>query len=112
MSLDDNPEFENNSNQPLWVKKFTLWSSMQKSCPAARGPNGIYCLWEGRNCGYNNCPRRIFEEVMVDPDSIPAPKPQPKLRNQIKDLQTENQQQKKIIDELTKRLERLEKAKI
>lgn len=92
----------------LWMEKFKLWGSMQKGCVAARGPNGIYCAWEGRNCGYSHCPRRIFEEVSIDPDRIPQPKPRKKLVVQIQALQTENDEQKLVIEDLTKRLEALE----
>lgn len=95
--------------EALWMQKFKIWSKMQQSCVAARGPNGVYCAWEGRNCGYNNCPRRVFEEVMIDPDKIQPPKPQPKLKNQLQTLQNETKQQRKQIAELTKRLEVLEK---
>jgi len=93
---------------PIWMMKFKLWKSMQKACVAATGPNGIYCSWEGRNCGYSHCPRRIFEEVSIDPDSIPQPKPRRKLVVQIQALQTENDEQKLVIEDLTKRLEALE----
>lgn len=93
--------------EPVWLRKFNLWSSMQKQCTATRGPNGIYCAWEGRNCGYNHCPRRIFEEEVM-PDTPPKP-PQPKMRNQIKNLLTENKQQQEQIQDLTERLMQLEK---
>jgi len=51
-------------DQPLWIKKFQAWKTLKQSCPCAAGLGGLYCLWEGRNCGYSLCPRRIFEETM------------------------------------------------
>lgn len=97
---------------PIWIKKFAHWSTMQKGCIAARGPNGVYCSWAGRNCGYETCPRRIFEEVTVDPNSIKQPTPPPKIKNQIQTLQNTNKEQAKIIQDLTKRVEELEKNRV
>ena len=94
------------AQQPLWMKKFNLWASMQKACSAARGPNGIYCSWEGKNCGYSGCPRRIFEEEAINPDNV-VPSPQPKLRTQILALQTQNKLQQEQIEELIKKVEEL-----
>lgn len=76
------------TQKPIWLKKFENWSALQKTCPARRGPTGIYCAWEGRNCGYTSCPRRIFEEEIVDVDAVPvAPKPPQKLKDRIKVLE-------------------------
>lgn len=102
------PDIGKRLEQPLWMQKFTLWKSMQKSCTASMGPAGIYCSWEGRNCGYSHCPRRIFEEVMMDPAAVPVAKSQPKIRNQIQSLQNENKQQRQQIADLQKRLEAIE----
>ena len=94
---------------PLWMNKFKHWATMQKSCMAARGPNGIYCSWEGRNCGYSHCPRRIFEEVSIDPNTIQGPQPKPKIRTQIQVLQNTAKEQKELITKLNERIEILEK---
>ena len=94
---------------PLWLKKFKVWGSLQKTCPAARGPTGIYCSWEGRNCSYNMCPRRIFEEVIIDPDKIQQPKPPQKLKTQIATLQKEKNQLKKQVATLTTEIEDFKK---
>ena len=88
---------------PIWMLKFGAWSNLQKNCPAKRGPAGIYCAWEGRNCSYTGCPRRIFEEMIIDIDKIPAPNPQPpKLKNRISVLEQENTKLIKRIEELEK----------
>lgn len=50
----------------IWVKKFDTWKSIVRSgCSACAGPGGIFCTWIGRNCSYNDCPRRSAEEIYV-----------------------------------------------
>jgi len=109
LEVASEPVLEEVGAQPLWMKKFLLWAVMQKNCAAAKGPNGIYCAWEGRNCGYTICPRRIFEEVGIDNTTAPLAKPPEKLRIQIKALQEEKTQLRETIDQLAKRVEILEK---
>jgi len=48
----------------IWLMKFKAWVNLlKKGCPASGGPGGIFCFWIGRNCCYNDCPRRSFEET-------------------------------------------------
>lgn len=73
--------------QPFWMQKFINWNALRQSCPARAGPAGVFCRWEGKNCGYSACPRRIFEEEIVDASKfIPSNK---KLQVQIVQLQAE-----------------------
>ena len=102
--------------EPRWMSKFRQWATLQKACPAGRGPNGIYCMWEGRNCGYTNCPRRIFEEEIVDIDKLPKPKVNVKLRKRvqnqavaIKQLQERYDEQLVVNEELSLKVLELEK---
>jgi hypothetical protein len=84
---------------PLWTRKFTNWKMMQTTCPAAFGPVGVYCLWAGHNCGYETCPRRIFEEVTVDVNAIPITVPE-KLRDRINQQDVQLAKQEAKIAEL------------
>ena len=102
--------------EPMWLTKFRQWSSLQKSCIAARGPSGIYCSWEGRNCGYTNCPRRIFEEEVIDITKIPKAKVPQKLKKHvqqqavaIKHLQERYDEQLKVNEQLNIKVLELEK---
>jgi len=53
----------------IWIKKFDQWKNIVKrACSAAAGPGGVYCMWIGRNCSYNDCPRRSLEEVYLKAD--------------------------------------------
>jgi hypothetical protein len=53
----------------VWIKKFNQWKNIVKrACTAAAGPGGVYCMWVGRNCSYNDCPRRSLEEVYLKAD--------------------------------------------
>jgi hypothetical protein len=53
----------------VWIKKFNQWKNIVKrACTAAAGPGGVYCMWIGRNCSYNDCPRRSLEEVYLKAD--------------------------------------------
>jgi len=53
----------------IWIKKFNQWKNIvKKACSAAAGPGGVYCMWIGRNCSYNDCPRRSLEEVYLKAD--------------------------------------------
>jgi len=53
----------------IWIKKFNQWKNIvKKSCTAAAGPGGVFCTWIGRNCSYNDCPRRSLEEVYLKAD--------------------------------------------
>ena len=53
----------------IWIKKFNQWKNIvKKACTAAAGPGGVYCMWVGRNCSYNDCPRRSLEEVYLKAD--------------------------------------------
>jgi len=107
--LEVNPESTESTEtpfgmgKPIWMIKFGAWSNLQKNCPAKRGPGGIYCSWEGRNCSYTGCPRRIFEEEMIDTSKMPVPKPQPKLKNRISVLEQENIKLMKRVEELEKK---------
>jgi hypothetical protein len=90
---------------PIWLVKFKNWKTLKASCEAAVGPGGIYCLWIGRNCAYQSCPRRIFEEVGVDLTKVPPPREAPKLKKQIQaQAQQIKQLQDKIV-ELEKKIE-------
>lgn len=102
--------------EATWIIKFRQWATLQKTCPAGRGPNGIYCMWEGRNCGYTNCPRRIFEEEIVDITKIPKPKVNLKLKKHvqqqaaaIKQLQDRYDEQLKVNEDLSLKVLELEK---
>jgi len=55
------------------------------------------------------CPRRIFEEAIIDGTIVPPPKPPEKLKVQIKQLQDEKGQLQEMINQLAKRIETLEK---
>lgn len=58
------------SGDNVWIEKFKLWKNItKKGCPAAAGPGGIFCMWVGRNCNYNDCPRRSHEEIFVRGDA-------------------------------------------
>ena len=53
----------------IWIKKFNQWKNIvKKACSAAAGPGGVFCMWIGRNCSYNDCPRRSLEEVYLKAD--------------------------------------------
>lgn len=53
----------------IWIKKFVQWKNIvKKACAASAGPGGIFCVWIGRNCSYNDCPRRSLEEVYLKAD--------------------------------------------
>jgi len=55
----------------IWIEKFNLWKKLtKKDCTAATGPGGMYCMWVGRNCCYNACPRRSHEEIFVRADPV------------------------------------------
>ena len=81
------------------------WTALQKMCTAARGPNGVYCLWEGRNCSYTYCPRRVFEEEIIDPSKV-APEPA-RLKTRMKVLEAKNQEQQTLIEALRKEVNTL-----
>ena len=73
----------------IWIQKFGQWKSIvKKGCNAGAGPGGIFCTWIGRNCNYNDCPRRALEEIYVKAPGTDA--------------------QEKIIDELRKQVTALE----
>ncbi len=53
----------------IWIKKFIQWKNIvKKACAASVGPGGVFCMWIGRNCSYNDCPRRSLEEVYLKAD--------------------------------------------
>ncbi len=53
----------------VWIKKFNQWKNIVKrACSASAGPGGVFCMWVGRNCSYNDCPRRSLEEVYLKAD--------------------------------------------
>jgi len=53
----------------IWIKKFVQWKNIvKKPCSASAGPGGVFCMWIGRNCCYNDCPRRSLEEVYLKAD--------------------------------------------
>ena len=53
----------------VWIKKFNQWKNIvKKGCTASAGPGGVFCMWIGRNCSYNDCPRRSLEEVYLKAD--------------------------------------------
>lgn len=102
-------------HQQLWVTKFTSWKALKESCVAQRGPAGIYCLWIGQNCSYKSCPRRIFEEVMVDMSKVQVKpgklnKVVQQQAEQIKQLQDQNGQQTSMIKSLQKEINELKKV--
>ena len=85
---------ENTEN--IWIKKFNMWkSTVKKGCSACAGPGGIFCTWVGRNCNYNDCPRRSLEEIYVRAvdDNLEI-----ELRNRITELENN-------VIELEKQLE-------
>lgn len=76
------------TEKKLWEKKLHLWKSfVRKGCPARTGPGIGFCIWIGRPCYYNACPRRIFEEVAVIEETIPQPKPSPDFVQEFRQMQ-------------------------
>ena len=54
---------------PLWMSKVKAWKLIIRgTCGFKAGNGGLYCLWVGVPCSYQGCPRRIFEEGVIDPD--------------------------------------------
>lgn len=86
---------------PRWRRKFNRWKTLQSSCPATAGNAGLYCLWEGRSCGYNICPLRVFEEEEIDPSKIPVKPPSPKLNKRLTKMQTRIDELQKQVNKLT-----------
>lgn len=71
------------SDSKVWIEKFKLWLNIvKKACPAGAGPGGLYCMWIGRNCSYNDCPRRSHEEIYVKSDEDLTVE---QLRNELND---------------------------
>lgn len=59
------------SESNIWIRKFNLWRNItRKGCTASVGPGGVFCIWVGRNCSYNDCPRRSHEEIYVKADEV------------------------------------------
>lgn len=57
------------SRDNIYIQKFNLWRNItRKGCTASVGPGGVFCIWVGRNCSYNDCPRRSHEEIYVKGD--------------------------------------------
>ena len=70
------------ATESIWIEKFNQWKSIvKKGCSAGAGPGGIFCTWVGRNCNYNDCPRRSLEEIYVRPVDDPL---ELELRNKLK----------------------------
>jgi len=74
MEVAGKPNFDEPSDllKPRpWLQKFNFWKKLVKDgCQAAGGPGGIFCFWIGRNCSYNDCPRRNFEEDEYITESV------------------------------------------
>lgn len=63
-----------------WIANFKQWLNVvRKACPATGGPGGVYCFSVGRNCSYNDCPRRSLEEVHMKP-------PDPNLELELEEM--------------------------
>ena len=72
----------------VWIQKFNQWISIvKKGCSAAAGPGGILCTWIGRNCNYNDCPRRSLEEIYVKPMDDKLELIVEELQNKIAELE-------------------------
>jgi len=72
----------------VWIQKFKQWKSIvQKGCPAGAGPGGILCTWIGRNCNYNDCPRRNLEEIYVRPIDDKLELTVEELQNKVAELE-------------------------
>lgn len=76
------------SVENIWLQKFKQWKSIvQKGCPAGAGPGGVLCTWVGRNCNYNDCPRRSLEEIYVQPIDDKMELTVEELRNKVAELE-------------------------
>ena len=76
------------SADKVWIQKFKQWKSIvQKGCPAGAGPGGVLCTWVGRNCNYNDCPRRSLEEIYVQPIDDKMELTVEELRNKVAELE-------------------------
>lgn len=85
---------ENTEN--IWIQKFNMWkSTVKKGCSAGAGPGGIFCTWVGRNCNYNDCPRRSLEEIYV---KEPVDALELELRDRITELETKNIELEKQLE--------------
>lgn len=81
----------------IWIEKFDLWKNIvKKGCTAGAGPGGIYCVWIGRNCSYNDCPRRSHEEIFVRGDPV--------LEQEVEQLRSELNVKNEEITTLTEKL--------
>ncbi len=87
------------ATESIWIEKFNQWKSIvKKGCSAGAGPGGIFCTWVGRNCNYNDCPRRSLEEIYVRPVDDPL---ELELRNKLKNAESEIAELKKKLLEKT-----------
>lgn len=65
-----------------------MWkNTVKKACSACAGPGGIFCTWVGRNCNYNDCPRRSLEEIYVRPVDDKLEIIVEELRTKVADLE-------------------------
>lgn len=82
----------------VWLEKFEQWKSIVKNkCSASAGPGGIFCAWIGRNCSYNDCPRRSLEEVYIK-------QMDDNLELKVEQLTTEKEQLTEQVEILTEKL--------
>jgi len=102
-----NPDSFNDDPEALlkprpWLQKFIIWLKLVKNgCPAAGGAGGVFCFWIGRNCSYNDCPRRNFEEDEFITESVLKLET---LQQNVKRLKLDNQEKAQQISKLKKEL--------
>lgn len=85
-----------------WLEKFTAWNTLlRKGCPAAT-MKGVICVWIGRNCSFNDCPRRNFEEDELANEAVLKVE---KLQAVNQNLRNQIQQKNAKINQLKKDLE-------
>jgi len=95
----------------IWIQKFKQWKSIvKKGCDAGAGPGGIFCTWVGRNCNYNDCPRRSLEEIYIRPVDDPL---ELELRNKLKSAEDRIAElEKKLLEKTATIPDVLQKAQV
>jgi len=83
---------------------------VKKGCDAGAGPGGIFCTWVGRNCNYNDCPRRSLEEIYIRPVDDPL---ELELRNKLKSAEDRIAElEKKLLEKTATIPDVLQKAQV
>lgn len=108
MGPEEPTRFENLMDSPEeilkprpWLQKFNAWRILiRRNCPAGAGPGAILCSWVGRNCNFNDCPRRNFEEDELVIEAVLKVKA---LREANKSLRQELKEKNKQLKELKKK---------